>query len=190
MSTSRRLLLSPLLRAVALAGVLGVATSSAAAGPGPETRVRANATATVDAVGQPSGETAGGVGCLRPSQPDFASAPCVATNTADDLVNLASPGRTQHILGGEVRANGTYGGGHRPGTGFPDKSEFPAGWSDDQIMHNISDVATDPALQWRPGDRVGDYWVNGTRSNVDIEVLIRNDQIWTGYPTNVVPNPR
>lgn len=83
MPTSRRLILSPLLLAVvALAGVLGVATSSAAAGPGPETRVRANATVTADAVGQRSGETAGGVGCLRPAQPDFVSAPCVATNYA------------------------------------------------------------------------------------------------------------
>lgn len=85
MPTSRRLILSPLLLAIALAGVIGVASSSAAAVPGPETRVRANATATVDAVGQRSGETAGGVGCLRPAQPDFVSAPCVATNTASSL---------------------------------------------------------------------------------------------------------
>jgi len=63
----------------ALVAVLGVATSSAAAGPGPETRVRANATVTVDAVGQPSSETAGGVGCLRPAAAAIASGSCVAT---------------------------------------------------------------------------------------------------------------
>ncbi|WP_310529666.1 EndoU domain-containing protein, partial [Nocardioides sp.] len=68
--------------------------------------------------------------------------------------------------------------GHRPGTGFPKKSEFPSGWSDDRIMHEISDVATDPSLVWRPGDRAGDFFVSGTRSGIDVEVLIRNNQIW------------
>lgn len=91
MPTSRRLILSPLLlAAVALAGFLGVAASSTAAGPGPETRVRANVTVTVDAVGQRSGEAAGGVGCLRPSQPDFVSGSCVATEAGGDLRVLGS----------------------------------------------------------------------------------------------------
>ena len=102
----------------------------------------------------------------------------------------ASPTRTSHILDGEVRPNGTYGGGHRPGTGYSNKSEFPAGWSDDRIMHEISDVATDPAIPWRPGDRAGDAWANGTRGGVDIEVLMRNGEIWTGYPTNLPRNAR
>ena len=88
-----------------------------------------------------------------------------------------------------MRPNGTFGGGHRPGTGFPGKSEFPAGWSDEKIMHEISDIATDPSLAGRPGNRVGDSFINGTRDGVDIEVLIRNDQIWTGYPTNLPRNP-
>lgn len=56
-------------------------------------------------------------------------------------------------------------------------------------MHNISDVATDPALIWRAGDRPGDFFVNGTRDGVDIEVLIRDGEIWTGYRTNVPRNP-
>lgn len=33
--------------------------------------------------------------------------------------------------------------------------------------------------------RPGDFFVTGTRGGIDIKVLIRNDQIWTGYPTNV-----
>lgn len=113
----------------------------------------------------------------------------LAPNTADDFVNLASPSRTRHILDGEVRPNGTFGGGHRPGTGFPNKSEFPAGWSDGRIMHEISDVATDPRIPWRAGDGPTDFWANGTRRGVDIEVLIRNGEIWTGYPTNLPRNP-
>ena len=37
------------------------------------------------------------------------------------------------------------GGGHRPGTGISGKTKFPANWSDEKILHEISDVATDPA---------------------------------------------
>ncbi len=111
-----------------------------------------------------------------------------AAKSADDFVDLASASRRSHILNGEVRPNGSFGGGHRPGTGFPNKSEFPAGWSDDKIMHSISDVATDPSLIWRVGNKPGDFFVNGTRGGIDIEVLIRNNQIWTGYPTNVIRN--
>lgn len=112
----------------------------------------------------------------------------VAANGADEFVDLASASRRSHVLDGEVRPSGSFGGGHRPGTGFPNKSEFPAGWSDDRIMHSISDVATDPSLIWRPGNKPGDFFVNGTRGGIDIEVLIRNNQIWTGYPTNVIRN--
>lgn len=101
---------------------------------------------------------------------------------------MASASRRSHILDGEVRPNGSFGGGHRPGTGFPNKSEFPAGWSDDKIMHSISDIATDPSLIWRAGNKPGDFFVNGTRDGIDIEVLFRNNQIWTGYPTNVIRN--
>ncbi len=109
-------------------------------------------------------------------------------NCGDDLVDLALPARRRHILDGEVRPNGTHGGGHRGGTGFPGKSEFPTHWSDDEIMHHISDVATDPASVVRPGHG-SDIFVQGTRDGIDIEVLIRNGEIWTGYPINVPRNP-
>ncbi|MFS9381832.1 RHS repeat-associated core domain-containing protein [Citrobacter sp. ANG330] len=33
---------------------------------------------------------------------------------------------------------------HRYGANKPDKTEFPASWSDDDILHHVSDVATDP----------------------------------------------
>jgi len=105
------------------------------------------------------------------------------------LANLVSDERTEHILNGEIRPNGTFGGGHRAGTGFPGKSEFPASWSDEEIMNHISDIATDPSIEWRIGDRPGDFFANGTRDGIDVEVLIRNDEIWTGYPTNVPRNP-
>lgn len=112
----------------------------------------------------------------------------VAPQTADSFVDLASAARRSHILEGKVLPGGRYSGGHRAGIGFPTKSEFPASWSDDQIMHHISDIATDPTLKWRPG-RGGDFWVSGTRDGIDIDVLMRNNEIWTAYPTNLGRNP-
>src|SRR5262249_29448991 len=100
---------------------------------------------------------------------------------------LISPGKQIHILDGDAT-----GGGHRPGTGISRKSEFPVGWSDDQILDAIADVATDPASPTRPG-RGGRTIVNGTRNGVDIEVIIGNPRegggIITGYPTNQPRNP-
>ena len=88
----RRVVPTPLLLLVALITVLGAGTVSASAGHGPETRVRAVPTATADAVGQSSTETAGHVGCLRPSQPGLVSGSCVATNTADDFFQVSGAG--------------------------------------------------------------------------------------------------
>lgn len=71
---------------VALLSVFGVNVPSSAAASGPETRVRAIPTTTAAAVGQSSTETAGHVGCLRPSQSELVVGSCVATNRADDVV--------------------------------------------------------------------------------------------------------
>jgi hypothetical protein len=104
---------------------------------------------------------------------------------AKSEVNLASPKRTTHILDGDAT-----GGGHRAGTGIPNKSEFPASWSDSKAMHEISDVATDPKLTWTQGKN-GRYTVQGTRDGVDIKVVIEKDgsDIVSGYPTNTPRNP-
>ena len=105
--------------------------------------------------------------------------------TGDDFVDLATPERRRHILDGD-----RTGGGHRPGTGKPGKSEFPQGWSDDRIMHEISDVATDPSLT-RQRQRGGRTVVTGTRDGIDIKVVQEADgSIVTGHPTNVPRNPR
>ena len=91
---TRRLLLSPLVLLIALAAILGLNASSAAAGGGLETRVRAIDHITVDAVGQPSSETAGGVGCLRPSQPAIVSGSCVAAMFRTGEVQVGGGGTT------------------------------------------------------------------------------------------------
>ena len=106
----------------------------------------------------------------------------------DDYIDLATPEKRRHILDGD-----DTGGGHRPGTGKPGKSEFPADWSDDKIMHAISDVATDPASNRSPGylDRTK---VQGTHDGIDITVILGSPAegggIWTAHPTNVPRNPR
>ena len=103
----------------------------------------------------------------------------------NQYVDLASTQRRKHILDGDAT-----GGGHRPGTGKPGKSEFPKNWSDDKIMHEISDVATDPNSVVRP-TRGGRSISEGTRNGVRIRVIQdRNGDIVSGYPINVQRNPK
>jgi hypothetical protein len=93
--------------------------------------------------------------------------------------------RRRHILDGD-----RTGGGHGHGRNSPGKSEFPPGWSDDQAIDAISDVATDPSSDRQPG-KWGRSVVTGTRGGIDIEVVVEpNGKIVTGYPTNVPRNPR
>ncbi|MBS0631893.1 MAG: EndoU domain-containing protein [Verrucomicrobia bacterium] len=101
------------------------------------------------------------------------------------MVNLASPQRTIHILDGDAT-----GGGHRAGTGISGKTEFPASWSDAKIMHEISDVVTDPTLGWSKGKN-GNWIVKGTCEGIDIKVIVKKDgsDIVSGYPTNTPKNP-
>jgi RHS repeat-associated protein len=108
-----------------------------------------------------------------------------SVKTTDGFVDLASQKRRKHILDGD-----STGGGHRPGTGKPGKSEFPQGWSDDQIMHAISDIATDPNA-FRKAGRGGRTIAEGMRDGINIRVIQEpNGDIVSGFPTNVPRNPR
>ena len=129
-SNHRRLLLSPLWLLIALATMLGLNASSAAAGGGLETRVRAFDHVTVDAVGQPSSERPASVGCLRPSQPGFASGSCVATEAApprfvaasDGIIDTEAPALQQQIgdVADSIQTTGSSPPGVRQG-GLPGK---------------------------------------------------------------------
>jgi Bacterial EndoU nuclease len=94
-----------------------------------------------------------------------------------------------HILDGDGPDKG---GGHRAGTGKPGKSEFPGSWSDEKILGEVSDVATDPNSVRTP-QQGGRIKVEGTRDGVDITVIVepgdRGGRIVTGYPTNTPRNP-
>ena len=93
----------------------------------------------------------------------------------------------KHILEGEEYPNGKIGGGHRAGTGHSGKTEFPDSWSDDKILDEISDVATDPASTSEEDGNA--TIVEGFREEVEIRVVIRDGRIVTGYPIGVEPNP-
>jgi hypothetical protein len=104
----------------------------------------------------------------------------------DAHVDLTTPPARDHILDGDGPGKG---GGHRPGTGKPGKSEFPASWTDAKIIHEISDVATDPKSRRAPGFG-GRVIVEGSRDGVGIRVIVDADgKIITGFPTNQPRNP-
>lgn len=73
--------------------------------------------------------------------------------------------------------------------GIKDKSEFPAGWSDDKIIREVESVANDSAST-RTVQPNGRIRVEGARDGVDIRVIIDadNTSIWTAHPTNMPRN--
>lgn len=111
-----------------------------------------------------------------------------AVNGGDDLVDLTSAQRRTHILDGDAT-----GGGHR-WPGLPGKTPFPKDWSDNEIMHNISDIATDPAARWTGGGPKGSvltrkgnparFSVFGERGGVCVKVVVEpaGEGIITAHP--------
>ena len=80
----------------------------------------------------------------------------------DDII---PPNRQRHILEGDET-----GGGHKFGAG-KNKPEFPQSWSDEQILNNGADIATDSKLNWTWQDR-GTWFVQGIIDNINIGVVI------------------
>jgi len=122
-------------------------------------------------------------------QEAFVSGSDKKAQAIDELINLASKKRTQHILLGD-----STGGGHLwPGS--PGKAVFPASWSAKKIMHNVSDLATDPKASWkqltgRPGaeftatGKPVRWAVEGVRDGINVRVIVepRGEGIITAYP--------
>jgi RHS repeat-associated protein len=81
-----------------------------------------------------------------------------------------------HILDGDED-----GGGHRY-PGKPGKTLFPTDWSDDKILGEISDVATDPASS-RKLNPDGSTKATGTKDGVKIDAIVSPEgRIVSGYP--------
>ncbi|MFC8046123.1 EndoU domain-containing protein [Nocardia sp. NPDC057353] len=105
-----------------------------------------------------------------------------APGTAPGNVSITE-GRRIHILDGD---GDEAGGGHAPGTGAPNKTEFPDSdpWTDDHIIDRIQDVAKNPDQTPVLQDN-GRYRVSGVRDGVLIEVIVNPDgSIRTGYPVS------
>lgn len=84
------------------------------------------------------------------------------------------------------------GGGHAPGTGRRATSEFPAGWTNEQIIAVIKDVANNPDEP--PRQQYNGRWrAAGERYRVHVIVLVEGDgQVHTAFPIGgpgVVRNP-
>jgi hypothetical protein len=72
---------------------------------------------------------------------------------------------------------------HRHGAG-QNASEFPQGWSDDEIIRAVEAVADDLASTTELTDSVGRLKVTGNRNSVEIVVIVEvaGGRIVTGYP--------
>lgn len=102
-----------------------------------------------------------------------------------DSVHLAGD-RRSHILDGDPPPK--KGGGHRYGTGRPDKSEFPGSplWSDEHIIESILSVARDPDVRLEHKFQGNGNWrAQGVRDGVLIDVVIDpSGYVVTGYPVS------
>lgn len=101
--------------------------------------------------------------------------------------------RVLHILDGEEARSGKLAGGHKSGVGNYGKSEFPASWSERDIIEHVMDVARNP----KPGQCElqgnGRYRSWDLRDGVHIEVIVQSDgSVITAYPKSgpgVIHNP-
>jgi hypothetical protein len=128
--------------------------------------------------GENEGVSEGGAWCPIPG----------AGTKGEEKPNLLTPEDAKHVLDSDEN-----GGGHRSGQGKPGKTEFPPGWSDEKILGEISDVATDPGSKVKPG-RGGMQVIEGKRDGVDIRTIYDpNTGRMVGWPTKgpgVIQNPR
>jgi hypothetical protein len=108
-----------------------------------------------------------------------------AADAADDAKKLEdlTAHRKQHILNR-----------HRAGAG-KGKSEFPSRWSGDEILHHVSDIATDPQSLRGTGKWDSPFAI-GTRDGVTIRVdffpanhPLHSGKISTAYPIVGPLNP-
>jgi hypothetical protein len=109
--------------------------------------------------------------------------PASADYAAPNEIRLTADQRRTHILDGDET-----GGGHRHGTGRPEKTEFPADWSDDRIVDAILAVARNPDKAPERQDWNGRWLVSGQHDGVAIYAVIESDgHVWTAWPDEGSP---
>jgi hypothetical protein len=101
------------------------------------------------------------------------------------VTNIASEARTNHILYGD----GPNSGGHL-WPGQSGKTVFPQSWNADKIMSTISDIATDPALSWKPQTGSGGLFTkSGKPARFVVTDANGNLPIIDGVPVKVIIEP-
>lgn len=105
------------------------------------------------------------------------------TSSANEAyANLASDYRTNHILyGDDGRGNHLY-----PGNPGKEKTLFPKDWSAEKVMHEVSDIATAPTVEWvydRTVKGVDRYAAIAVRDGVEVRVVTDGSDIITAFPT-------
>jgi hypothetical protein len=102
---------------------------------------------------------------------------------APDPRSIRMPKAIQsHTLTGHKDRNDNWSGGHAPGTGIPNKSEFPVGWTHRDIIDRIESVARNPDKEPVRTDN-GRWVARGVREDVLIKAVIYSDGIiLTGHP--------
>jgi hypothetical protein len=105
--------------------------------------------------------------------------------------DLADERGRAHVLVGDET-----GGGHAPGLEVQGKSEFPAGWTDEQIIRAASDIVTDPTSTPGANNSSKELASNGrpirntflgVRDGVEILVVyeLHRDRIVSAYPVRI-----
>lgn len=112
----------------------------------------------------------------------------------DTVLEQAVPGRGERPAdppGRWVREVVLWGGGHAAGRGLPGKREFPADWSDDEVIDRAMDVAEQPSGAVELPD--GLFRAFGERGGVRVGVVVTmGGQLLTAYPVHgpgVAQNP-
>ncbi|MFF2367885.1 RHS repeat-associated core domain-containing protein [Streptomyces sp. NPDC058122] len=107
----------------------------------------------------------------------LAGATPILVHNSNAACDLVGPTRATHILDGDAT-----GGGHRY-PGAPGKTPFPQGWTDGQILSNISEVATSPnsTWTWQRGAQGSTYTRRGLPSRVAIVGTIDGVQLRVIY---------
>lgn len=129
-----------------------------------------------------------------------------------------TPYTRKHTLEGDASdTTGRQGGGHRHGTGAPDKTEYPEPWSDPQIDQRAVEVANRAIQNKHPGNNqydgdstsangttigppldnknqmgveVTSWVIHGTVNGVELEItLLEDGTIFSSYPTGRVADP-
>lgn len=145
--------------------------------------------------GRPGGGGPGSTNPKKPNKLDPSTAPTTPPR-ADDIHHTDSS--REHILDGD----GGKQGGHRAGTGFSKKTEFPKDWDDAKILdaaHQVTQQGPPSKGPYPAKDADGNltwaYDYTGRVDGVEVKtIVLANGEIRTAFPNDpsdpgVITNP-